>query len=410
MTTVASPASPPRSLETRAAAPGGGSRRLDSVDLLRGIVMILMALDHTRDYVGNAALNPTNLATTTVALFLTRWITHFCAPTFSLLTGVGAFLMLRRKTKREVSWFLLTRGIWLIVLEATVMRFLWQFNVDYHVTFLIVLWALGWSMIVLSALVFLPTSAIATISIATIALHNLFDGMSPPATAGGRLIWFILHRPGPLYAREGMMWFLGYPLVPWIAIMSLGFALGVVFTWPTERRRAFLTRAGLGCIAAFVVLRTLNVYGDPFRWSVQKSIAFTILSFMNVNKTPPSLLFVLITVGPALLFLRWADSPAPRILKPALTIGRVPMFYYAAHVLVLHLLVTVEALARYGSASIVTQSPTLDRFPITEPPGWPASLPVVYGAWALVVLLLYPLCRRYARYKREHDYAWLSYL
>jgi len=174
------------------------SRRIDSVDLLRGIVMILMALDHTRDFVGNASTNPTNLATTTAALFFTRWITHFCAPTFSLLTGVGAFLMLRRRTRREVSRFLFTRGIWLIVLEFTVSRFLWQFNVDYHVTYLIVLWALGWSMIVLSGLIFLPTSAIAAISIAIIALHNLFDGMSPPATAAGRLVWFILHRPGPL--------------------------------------------------------------------------------------------------------------------------------------------------------------------------------------------------------------------
>src|SRR5690348_3711873 len=174
---MATATSPSRPAPTYSPRPATESKRIDSVDLLRGIVMILMALDHTRDYVGSVATNPTNLATTTVGLFLTRWVTHFCAPTFSLLTGVGAFLMLRRKTKRELSWFLLTRGVWLIVLEATVSRFLWQFNVDYHVTYLIVLWALGWSMIVLSALVFLPTSAIATISIATIALHNMFDGM-----------------------------------------------------------------------------------------------------------------------------------------------------------------------------------------------------------------------------------------
>jgi len=407
MTTAISPA---RSSRTFSATPSTESRRIDSVDLLRGIVMILMALDHTRDYVGNAATNPTNLAATTVGLFLTRWITHFCAPTFSLLTGVGAFLMLRRRSKREVSWFLLTRGFWLIVLEATVMRFILQFNVDYHVTFLIVLWALGWSMIVLSVLVYLPTSAIATISIATIALHNLFDGMAPPASDAGRLLWFFLHRPGPLFAREGTMWFLGYPVVPWIAIMSLGFAIGVVFTWPAERRRAFLLRAGWACVAAFFVLRIVNVYGDPFHWSAQKSAAFTLLSFMNVTKQPPSLLFILITVGPALLFLRATDSVMPRVLRPALTIGRVPMFYFIAHFFVIHLLVTVEAFVRYGSATIVTQSPTLDRFPFTQPAGWAASLPMVYAAWALVVVLLYPVCSWYARYKREHDYVWLSYL
>ena len=407
MTTAISPA---RASEKVFVPPSTESRRIDSVDLLRGIVMILMALDHTRDYIGNAATNPTNLATTTVAMFLTRWITHICAPTFSLLTGVGAFLMLRRRSKREVSWFLLTRGLWLIVLEATVMRFVLQFNVDYHVTFLIVLWALGWSMIVLSALVFLPVSAIATISIATIALHNLFDGMTAPATAAGRLLWFFLHRPGPLFAGDGVMWFIGYPIVPWAAIMSLGFAIGVVFTWPAERRRAFLLRAGAACVGAFFVLRFLNVYGDPFRWSAQKSAAFTVLSFMNVTKQPPSLLFVLMTVGPALLFLWAADSSTPRLLRPALTIGRVPMFYFIAHFFVIHLLAGVEALVRYGSATIVTQSPTLDRFPFTQPPGWPASLPMVYAAWALVVVLLYPVCRWYARYKREHDYRWLSYL
>jgi uncharacterized membrane protein len=406
MTTAVSPA---RS-ESYSAPTTTESRRIDSVDLLRGIVMILMALDHTRDFVGNASVNPTNLATTTSALFLTRWITHFCAPTFSLLTGVGAFLMLRRKSKREVSRFLFTRGIWLIVLEVTVSRFLWQFNVDYHVTYLIVLWALGWSMIVLSALVYLPISAIATISIATIAFHNLFDGMSPPATAAGRLVWFILHRPGPLFAREGTMWFLGYPLIPWIAIMSLGFSLGVVFTWPSERRQAFLLRGGLACVGTFVLLRALNIYGDPFHWSAQKNAVFTLLSFINVTKTPPSLLFVLMTVGPALLFLRAADSSMPRLLRPALTFGRVPFFYYIAHVLVLHLIVTVEAFARYGSASIVTQSPSLDRFPFTQPPGWAASLPMVYVAWAFAVIVLYPLCRWYARYKATHRYAWLSYL
>ena len=207
-----------------------------------------------------------------------------------------------------------------------------------------------------------------------------------------------------------MMWFLGYPLVPWIAIMSLGFAIGVVFTWPAERRRAFLTRVGTRCVAAFVVLRVLNVYGDPFRWSTQRSPAFTLLAFLNVTKTPPSLLFVLMTLGPALLFLRAADSSTPEILRPALTIGRVPMFYYIAHVLVIHLIVTVEAFARYGSATIVTQSPTLDRFPFAQPPGWAAPLPMVYAAWALVVVLLYPCCRWYARYKAGHDYAWLSYL
>jgi uncharacterized membrane protein len=265
-------------------------------------------------------------------------------------------------------------------------------------------------MIVLSGLIFLPAPAIATISIAMIALHNLFDGMSAPATAARRVLWFFLHRPGPLYAGDDVMWFLGYPLVPWVAVMSLGFAIGPVFAWPAERRRAFLVRAGWACIAAFVVLRSLNVYGDPFPWSAQKSAVFTLLSFMNVTKQPPSLLFVLVTVGPALLFLRAVDGGTPPLLRPALTIGRVPMLYFIAHFFLIHLLATVEALVRYGSAAMMAQSPTLDRYPFTQPPNWGASLPIVYATWAFVVVLLYPLCRWYARYKREHSHRWLGYL
>ena len=388
----------------------GESRRVDSVDLLRGLVMILMALDHTRDFIGNVALNPTNLATTTTALFVTRWITHFCAPTFSLLTGVGAYLMLRRKTTREVSWFLLTRGVWLIVLEVTVARFFWQFNLDYHVTFLTVLWALGWSMIVLSVLVHLPVNAVAAIAIAIIALHNLTDGIPQPASNGLRLLMTILHRPGPLFARPGTIVFIGYPLVPWVAIMALGYALGQVFNWPAERRRTFLLRAGVATVAVFVLLRIVNIYGDPRPWSIQKNPLFTVLSFINVTKTPPSLFFVLMTVGPALLFLRWSDASTPRFLRPALTIGRVPMFYFLAHILVIHLIATVAAIVRYGSAAIASSSPTLDKYPMTQPADWPASLPVVYATWVFAVLLLYPLCRWYAKYKATHTSPWLSYL
>lgn len=385
-------------------------QRIDSVDLLRGIIMILMALDHTRDYIGDVAASPTNLATTTTALFLTRWITHFCAPTFSLLTGVGAFLMLRAKTKREVSWFLLTRGVWLIVLELTVMRFFWQFNVDYQLTMLTVLWALGWSMVVLAGLIFLPTSAIAAISIALIALHNLADGFQPPLTSGVGMLWTWLHRPGPLLMKPGFMVFIAYPLIPWIAVMSLGFALGRIYTWPAERRRVFLLWAGLGCIVAFIVIRSVNVYGDLRPWSPQPTALFTFFSFINANKTPPSLLYILMTVGPALLALRWFDAGTPRWLAPAVTIGRVPMFYYVAHVVLLHVMVAVEAFVRYGSAMITTQSPSPDKFPFTQPPGWPASLPVVYASWVAVVLLLYPACRWYARYKATHRSPLLSYL
>ncbi|MDB4875313.1 MAG: hypothetical protein JWM41_1759 [Gemmatimonadetes bacterium] len=386
------------------------SRRIDSVDLLRGVIMILMALDHTRDYIGNPNASPTNLATTTAALFFTRWVTHVCAPTFSLLTGVGAFLMLRRKTTREVSWFLFTRGVWLIVLEATVMRFLWQFNVDYHVTFLTVLWGLGWSMIVLSALVHLPIPGVATIAIAVISLQNLTDHVAEPSSGVLRVLGTILFRQGALVARPGTFVFTAYPIVAWSAIMALGFALGPVFTWDAPRRRRFLTQAGLAAVALFIVLRAINGYGDPRPWSVQGTSMFTVLSYLNVTKQPPSLFFVLMTIGPGLLFLAAFDSYTPRLLRPVVTIGRVPMFYFVAHVLVIHLIATVEAAIRYHSVAMVTQSPTPDQFPFAQPPGWPASLPWVYAAWILAVLLLYPCCKWYARYKATHTAVWLSYL
>jgi uncharacterized membrane protein len=386
------------------------SRRIDTVDLLRGAVMILMALDHTRDYIGNPNTNPTNLATTTAALFFTRWITHFCAPVFSLLTGVGAHLMLRKRTTRQVSWFLFTRGIWLIVLEATVMRFVWQFNLDYHVTFLTVLWGLGGSMIVLSALVYLPTGAVAAIAIAVIALQNLTDNVAAPSSIVLRVVGMILFRFGPLIDSPTTLVFTGYPFIPWSAIMALGFALAVVFSWPVERRRRFLVRAGIAAVALFIVLRAINGYGDPRPWSAQSTGLFTVLSFVNVTKQPPSLFFVLMTIGPALLVLRAFEATTPRLLQPVVTIGRVPMFYFVAHVLVIHLIATVEAAVRYHSVTMVTQSPTPDQFPFAQPPGWPASLPVVYAAWILAVILLYPCCRWYARYKATHTAVWLSYL
>jgi len=258
--------------------------------------------------------------------------------------------------------------------------------------------------------VYLPANVVAAIAIALIALHNLTDGIAQPTSEGLRLLMTVLHRPGPLFARPGTIVFIGYPLVPWIAIMALGYSLGQVYSWPAERRRAFLLRTGLAMVAVFVALRVANIYGDPRPWSTQKTALFTVLSFINVTKTPPSLLFVLITVGPALLFLRWSDASTPRFLRPALTIGRVPMFYFLAHVLVIHLIATVAAIARYGSAAIATQSPTLDKYPMTQPPDWPASLPVVYATWVLALLILFPLCRWYARYKATHSSPWLSYL
>lgn len=379
--------------------------RLEAVDVVRGAVMILMALDHTRDFFGNTGLNPTNPATTTIPLFFTRWITHFCAPTFFLLTGTGAFLARRRKSTKELSWFLFTRGLWLIFLELVVCRgFGWQFNFNYQVVVLIVLWALGWSMITLSALVYLPPTAVGTIGLLMIVTHNLFD-----AVPWRNWFWSILHVPSVLVSTPRFSLFEGYPLIPWAGVTAAGYALGQVYSWPAERRRPFLLRLGLSSIALFVILRFINIYGDPVRWSRQRSAAFTVLSFLNTTKYPPSLLFLLMTLGPAIVLLWAMDGGTPRWMKSALIFGRVPMFYYLLHIPLIHLLAIVVCYARYGQVQWMFESNDLGSFPMASPPGWGYSLPVVYFVWLLVVLALYPICRWFAGVRQRRRDPWLSY-
>ena len=379
--------------------------RIESIDVVRGVIMILMALDHVRDFFGNSGFNPTDPATTTIPLFFTRWITHFCAPVFFLLTGTGAYLALGRKTKSELSRFLFTRGLWLIFLELTVTRCLgWQFNFDYHLTLLLVLWALGWAMIVLSALVYLPASVVTAFGVVTIAGHNLLDSVE-----SSNPLWSILHSPNFVVNSPGRIVFVTYALIPWVGVTAVGYGLGQIYRWPSERRKAFLLRLGIGLTAAFVILRGINVYGDPLPWSTQKSSAFTVLSFLNTTKYPPSLLYLLMTLGPALLFLWAVDAGTPRWLRPALTIGKGPMFYYLLHIPLIHLLAVAVCYARYGQVHWMFESPGLGQFPITKPAGWGYSLPIVYLVWAVVVVALYPLCRWFAGLKQRRSDAWLSY-
>lgn len=377
--------------------------RLESVDLLRGVIMIVMALDHTRDYFAVPA-NPTDLATTSTALFFTRWITHVCAPGFFLLTGTGAYLSLRRKTKAELSRFLIIRGLWLMLLEVVVMRFAYQFNFDYKVTFLIVIWTLGVAMIFLGLLVRLPASVITAIGAVMIAGHNLLDGLKISGP-----LWSVVHTPGFLLQGPHTV-FHTYPLIPWIGVTAVGFGLGQLYDWESERRRRFLVRAGLAMLAAFIALRGLNVYGDPRPWTAQATSWFTVLSFINTTKQAPSLLFLLMTLGPSLLLLRAVDRATPRALRPALTIGKVPLVYFIAHFALIHLLAVIVTYVRYGTAHWMFESPDLGNFPFTQPPGWGYGLPVVYLVWMLVVLLLYPLCRWYADLKHRRTDWWLSYV
>ncbi len=380
--------------------------RVESVDVVRGVIMVLMALDHTRDFFGQTSFSPTDPTQTTIPLFFTRWATHFCAPVFFLLTGTGAYLSLRKKSKAELSKFLFTRGLWLIFLEITLFRCLGlQFNFDYRLTLLDVLWALGWAMIVLSALVHLPTSVVTAFGVVMIATHNLLGRIQ-----SSNPLWSILHSLNFIMANPRHSVFVAYTLIPWVGVTAVGYGLGQIYAWTSDRRRTFLLRAGLAVTAAFVLLRGINLYGDPVRWSTQKSAAFTVLSFLNTNKYPPSLLFLLMTLGPALLFLWAVDGGTPQWLRPALVLGKVPMFYYLLHFPLIHLLAVGVCYARYGQAHWMFESPTIAQFPVTTPPGWGYSLSVVYLIWVSVVLALYPLCRWFAGLKQRRSDAWLSYL
>jgi uncharacterized membrane protein len=387
------------------------TRRIESIDLLRGLVMILMALDHTREYFGATAISPTDLTRATAALFMTRWITHICAPTFFFLTGTSAGLTLGRRTIPQLSRLLVTRGVWLIVLELTIVRcFGYQFNVDYRLTMLVVLWALGWAMIVLGLLVRLPVAAITAGGAALVALHNLLDPIRAASLGALAPLWTILHAPGIVVATPAYTVFAAYPLVPWIGVTAVGFGLGRLYGQPDDRRRGALLRLSIALIVGFMVLRWVNLYGDPSPWTAQRSPLFSVLSFLNTTKYPPSLLFLLMTLGPALLILWMADARAPSLFKPAVVVGKVPLFYFALHLSLIHLLAVAVCYARYGTAHWMFESPRLDQYPITPPPGWGYSLPIVYLVWAIVVVVLYPLCRWYARVKERRDIWWLSYL
>jgi uncharacterized membrane protein len=371
--------------------------RLQSIDLLRGAVMIVMALDHTRDFVHSAAgsFSPEDLSRTTAAIFFTRWITHFCAPVFMLTAGLGAFL--RGDGKSGLSKFLLTRGLWLIFLELTVERFEFSFHFAGPLL-LVILWALGWSMIALAGLVHLPIRVLAGVSIAMIATHNLADGITAKQFGAWAPVWNLLHQQSA-FSIGGIVIVAAYPLIPWIGVMAAGYCLGQVFLFEESRRRRTLIRLGLGLTLGFIVMRTLNVYGDPVRWSEQSSPLFTVLSFLRCAKYPPSLDFLLMTLGPAIAILGWIDGVRVERRNPFLVFGRVPLFYFLVHLLLIHVIAMLLTL-RHGTAG----------FLLDPPASVGISLLGTYTAWAAVVALMYPMSAWFADLKqRRHDW-WLGYL
>ncbi len=384
--------------------------RIEPIDVVRGLIIVIMALDHSRDFFGDLAARPTDLSTTTTALFFTRWVTHICAPVFFLLTGTSACLTLRRMDKSALARFLVSRGLWIIFLELVVMRFALQFNFDYRVTVLTVLWGLGWAMIVLAGLIWLPLWGIAAFGVALVVGHNALDGVNPASLGALRPLWILLHQPGVVFDNGRSMVLVSYVLIPWVGVTALGYVLGSTYDWDAQPRRRLLSWLGVGLVAGFAILRFTNGYGDPLHWSQQKTPLWTLMSFLNTNKYPPSLLFLMMTLGPALLMLRAFDARVPALLRPALTIGKVPLFFYVMHFYLIHLLAVASSWVRYGRVREMFESRDIAHFPFTAPPGWDLGLPMVYAVWIVVVVSLYPLCRWYAGVRRQRHEWWLSYL
>jgi len=387
------------------------TNRIQSIDLLRGIVMVIMALDHVRDYFHAVAFlyDPLDLSQTTVAVFFTRWITHFCAPVFVFLAGTSAFLVGVRKGKKELSSFLIKRGLWLVFLELTVVNFAWFFNIHFSLVLLVVIWALGVSMIVLAGLIHLPKKIILLIGVLLVAGHNLLDGIHVDGNGLKAVGWALLHE-FQFFPFEGWNLMIGYPLLAWIGVMALGYCFGSLYLLDAAVRKKILLRLGGGALLLFIALRAANVYGDPAPWSVQASPVFTILSFINVSKYPPSILYVLLMLGPAILFLAVAERAPGKVSKAFVTVGRVPMFYYLLHLYLIHGLALIAAIATgYGFSSMVNFQTWVTMTESLQ--GYGFELWVTYAVWLLVVAILFPLCKWFDAYKSNHrEKWWLSYL
>jgi uncharacterized membrane protein len=385
------------------------SKRIESIDLLRGIVMVIMALDHVRDFFHYDALffDPTDLTQTNTALFFTRFITHYCAPVFMFLAGTSAFFVGQRCSKKELSTWLLKRGVWLIIVELTIIKLGWYFNLDFSEVALMVIWALGASMLFLAAFIHVPKKLMITISVIVIFTHNSLDSFLPATLSD---LWTLLHVQGPISTNFNTI-FVAYPLIPWIFVMPLGYYFGLFYQkdFNAETRKKCLLYLGVGLMATFVVLRFVNVYGDNNLWSNKESGIFTFLSFINVTKYPPSLLYLLITLGPSIILLAYSEKWKGKLHDALVTIGRVPMFFYIIHIYIIHLLATIAVMAFGLSPKLMI----LDTFVSdTEAlQGYGFSLWIVYGVWILLVIGLYPVCKWYWNYKSNNrDKWWLSYL
>jgi len=395
-----------------ALAEPAAKQRIASIDILRGMVMLIMALDHVRDFFHHGHAVPTDLAITTPLLFFTRWITHFCAPIFVFLSGISAFLAGTRRTKKELSAFLIKRGLWLIVVEWVLITFAIKLDPSFHLIIFQVIWAIGGSMVLLGLLVWLPLPVIGIIGAVIFFGHNLFDLVKISAvndTLAGRLLLSAHHGDyWPLTQNRGLV--TSYALLPWTGVMIIGYVFGVWYKKSVDavKRKKTLLYSGLGLLGLFLVFRYFNIYGDPAPWSAQKNTTLSIISFFNVTKYPCSLLYLCMTLGVAMVVLSVTEKVSNKFADVLIIYGNVPFFYYLCHWYLIKLLnIIVFVVSGYCSCLIVSMHPRVAMF---QPDDFGFNLAGVYAVWLCVIASLYLPCRWYGKYKKTHHYWWLSYL
>ena len=379
--------------------------RIPAIDNLRGLVMVLMTLDHTRDFFINVEFNPLDLSHTTPALFLTRWITHFCAPVFIFLAGTSAYLSCCRIGKVELSRFLLTRGLWITFLGITFESIVWSYTPDFSVISGSVLWAIGWSMICLALLVFLPLPWIMAFSLVMISGHNAFDSISQADLGSFGPLWAVLHTGEKIQLTGHLVFNPYYPLIPWLGVMAIGYCFGRLMALNEGERNRMLYGIGIALFLAFIAIRYSNLYGDPRPWLPQKSRLFTMFSFIDCDKYPPSLCYLLMTLGPAIALLPLIDRLSGKPAGILQVFGQTPMFFYLLHLPVIILLSLLNALV-----IMRLNTPTGSNFLDSFPKAYGYGLPVVYLVWLLVLSLLYPACKKFRELKRKSSNVFLKYL
>ena len=383
--------------------------RIDVIDLLKGIVMLIMALDHSREFFHASALvfPPLDPAQTSWPIYFSAWISHFCAPAFSFLAGISAFFIGTRTTTGGLSQFLLTRGLWLVFIDVVLINFAWFADIYFATFALTVISTLGFSMIALAGLVHLPRKLILIFSCVLIFGHHLLDNVH----FEGNLSWAILHEIGLFPLPGGRQLLVAWALIPWIAVMSLGYWFGEFYSgkFDSGKRRKLLNAVGFSALVLFVILRSINDYGDPKPWQHFTTTSQTLMSFLSTTKYPPSLMFLLLTLGAAILFLANLENAKGKIVDFLCTFGRVPFFFYVIHLYLIHLLAMVYAEATgFGWQSLTTIEWLMNP---QNRPGYGVKLWVVYMIWLAVIISTYPLCKKFDAYKRMHkEKKWLGYL